>query len=247
MVNLFKIRASLSNKIMGAIGLTETQEAKLTELFERKKLNVKPLTSNMESELATLLHKKAHPELPTGAKTYLKEWYAGDQEEIHSKYFDKGNMVEPDVIDMAADKLGFGFVEKNEVSLHDEYFTGTADLVLPNMIIDVKSPWGNKTLQEAATDEVNEDYIMQGRVYMRLYNKPEFILFYGLVDTPAEVNYEREISFAHIPENERWVAYKIKRDVTIEQDIVNRVIMCRSWLADYDAKVKSRLGRVIEI
>jgi len=96
MDKLFKIRASAGNKIMGRVGLTDTQEAKLIELQTR----TKALTLNMEKELLDLLNKKANPELPTTCKTYLKEWYANDQEEIHSKYFDKGNMVEPELIDL---------------------------------------------------------------------------------------------------------------------------------------------------
>jgi hypothetical protein len=248
MDKLFKIRASAGNKILGRTGLTEIQEKKLNELSERKSGGGKPLTFNMEMELVDLLNKKANPGLPATCTTYLKQWYAGDTEDIYSKEMDKGNMVEPDLLDMAADKLGFGFAEKNIVRMETEYFTGTADIVLPNCIIDVKAPWNNKTFQDSVMlAEIDKDYEIQGRIYMHLYNKPEFILFYGLVDTPEEANYGTEISFAHIPENERWIAYKIKRDVTIEQEIIARVIECRAWLEEYDKKVKSRLGKVIEI
>jgi hypothetical protein len=186
-------------------------------------------------------------ELSVTCQTYLKEWYANDNEEIHSKYFDKGNMVEMEVIEMAAEKLGFGFAEKNQISMDDEYFTGTCDVDMPLCIIDTKAPWNKKTLNDAAVDEVNTDYIWQGRGYMRLYNRQEYYIFYGLVDTPEEANYGNEVKFSHIPEDERWIAYKIKRDVTIEQQIIARVIECRAWLDQYDKKVKSRLGKVIEV
>lgn len=248
MDRIFKIRASAGNKILGRTGLTDKQEEKLKELSERKLGTGKPLTFNMEMELIDLLEKKNNAGLPATCTTYLKEWYAGDNEEFDSKYTLKGNQVEPELIDFAADKLGFGFAEKNLIRMETEYFTGTADIVLPNCIIDVKAPWNNKTFQDSVMlPEIDKDYEIQGRIYMHLYNKPEFILFYGLIDTPEEANYGTEVSFAHIPENERWIAYKIKRDVTIEQEIIARVIECRKWLEEYDKKVKSRLGKVIEV
>jgi hypothetical protein len=67
------------------------------------------------------------------------------------------------------------------------------------------------------------------------------------MNTPEEANYDGEVIYDDMPPNERWIAYKIKRDVTIEQEIIARVIQCRAWLEEYDVRVKSRLGKVIEI
>jgi hypothetical protein len=47
-----------------------------------------------------------------------------------------------------------------------------------------------------------------------------------------------------LPDNERWVAYQVQRDVTIEQQIIQRVIQCREWLEEYDKKMLATLGKI---
>jgi len=52
MDRIFRIRCSQIGKIMGRVGLTEIQEAKLKELSEREITNMpKPLTPAMVKEL----------------------------------------------------------------------------------------------------------------------------------------------------------------------------------------------------
>jgi len=184
--------------------------------------------------------------LPVTCQTFLKEWYAGDHEEIFSKELQKGVIVEPLNIDLLGQILDID-VQKNELKFEDEYFIGTCDVDIKelDMIADIKSPWNNKTFQKSAMMEsMDENYEMQGRGYMRLYNRSNFLLFYGLQNTPAGVNYGREVTFDHLDWDNRWVAFKIKRDVTIEQEIIARVIECRKWLEDYHQKILSTLGKI---
>lgn len=183
--------------------------------------------------------------LSAACKTYLMEWYAGEREEIHSKYLDKGNMCEIELIDFAAMKLNLGLAEKNTVRIEDEYMTGECDIDFPSCIVDVKASWDNKTLQSQC-EGMDEDYELQGIGYMHLYKKDEFILFFGLVDTPEEVNYGNEISYQHIPEDMRWIAYKIKADYNKILEIKAKVVKCREWLVEYDVLVKSKLGKINE-
>lgn len=246
MDRIFRIHCSQISKIMGAMGLTEIQVSRMKELQDRKDGIGKPLTSNMESELSALSNKHTNPELPQTAKTFLREWYANDREEIYSKYTDKGNYVEGDVIEMMADVLGFGLGEKNIEERSDEYFIGTCDVAYPKVVVDTKAPWNRTTLQ-SNLEAIDDGYELQGRGYMRLWNVNEFILFYGLVNTPADVNHDNEVIFDDKPINERWVAYKIKRDIIIENAIIERVKLCRTWLENYDVFVKSRIGKIIEI
>jgi hypothetical protein len=246
MDRLFKIHCSQISKIMGSIGLTEIQLGRMKELQDRKDGIGKTLTANMEVELATLVKKHTNPELPSTATTFLKEWYANDREDVYSKYTDKGNYVEGDVIEMMADVLGFGLAEKNMEERSDEYFIGTCDVAYPKVVVDTKAPWNRTTLQ-SNLECIDDGYEYQGRGYMRLWKVNEFILFYGLVNTPADVNHDNEIIFDDKPVNERWIAYKIKRDVAIEDQIIERVKMCRVWLDSYDLFVKSRIGKVIDL
>lgn len=186
---------------------------------------------------------KKEGELSVTCKTYLKEWYANDREEVESKYINKGNWVENDLIDFMADVLGFGMAEKNIESKEDDYFTGTCDVVMPNCIIDVKAPWSAKTLHDQSF-EIDSDYEWQGLGYMHLYKKDEFILFYGLMDTPEEVNYGKEVIYSTLPVKERWAAFKRKQDAVKIEQIQARVIQCRTWLDQYDKDVKSKLGTI---
>lgn len=186
---------------------------------------------------------KVKGELSSTCKTYLEEWYANDQEEIHSKYFDKGNMVEQECIDLMALVLEKGIVAKNLVSLEDEYFTGTCDVELDDLIVDVKSVWGRKGLHQACLG-LDKDYEWQLRGYMHLYKKNDAILFYGLVDTPEECNYGNEVIYSDMPINERWVAYNIKHDPELLQAIIDKVIKCREYLNEYHNKISNKLGKL---
>jgi hypothetical protein len=47
-----------------------------------------------------------------------------------------------------------------------------------------------------------------------------------------------------MPEQERWLAYSVTRNDELIQSIKDRVLMCRSWLEEYDILVKSKLGRI---
>lgn len=183
--------------------------------------------------------------LPVTCQTFLKEWYSGDREEIHSKYLHKGNLVEIDLIDFMAEQLQMGFVEKNTVTMHNEYMVGTCDVLGAHCVFDTKASWSRKTLLDSAVNGLNSDYEWQGRGYMCLYDRPNFVVFHGLMNTPEECTYgDGEIVYDDLPANERWVAFRIQRDVTIEQEIIARVIECRKWLADYHQKIIATLGKV---
>lgn len=179
-------------------------------------------------------------------KSYLKKWHANDVEaELNTKEINKGNAVECDTIDMCARVLGFGILSKNEQYSENEYFTGTADVVTEDYIIDVKSPYCNRTFHNCINEE-NEAYKTQLQVYMHLYGKSKAILFYGLLDTPA-TEWSDAVSYQHIPENERWYAIEYDADAEFINALIERVIECRSWLAKYDLELKTKLGKLCKI
>jgi len=82
---------------------------------------------------------------------------------------------------------------------------------------------------------------------MMLWDKPNFVVFHGLLNTPEEANYGTEISYDDIPDDLRWGAFHIKRDVAIEEEIITRVIECRKWLEEYHELVQSKLGKLISV
>jgi hypothetical protein len=243
MERIFLIRASQASKILGKIGLTEIQYKRMQELqFRKYDPKQKPLTLNMFAELEQLEKDHNNPSLPQTCKTYLHEWYANDNDIMRSKYTDKGEYVEDELIDFAAEKLGYGIAEKNRVRLADEFFTGECDVNLHDAIIDVKASWNKKTLHEQALKGIDYDYKIQLIVYCHLYKKEKGILFFGLMDTPPDVNYGNEILYNELLDNERWIAYEVLANPEIIEALKARVKACRVYLEQYDELIKSKLG-----
>lgn len=177
------------------------------------------------------------------AKSYLIEWFAGDNEPIHSKYFAKGNTVEEECIQFCAEVLNLGFLAKNEETKEDEFFKGTADIVTSEYIIDVKSPWNQKTLHEHALDPMPWMYYLQLQIYMHLYERKKAILFYGLMDTPIEIGYH-ETNFESLPNEKRWFAYEIDFNPSIIKDLIDLVVESRKFLKEHEKGLKSVLGKL---
>jgi len=188
---------------------------------------------------------KTKGELSQTCKTYLHEWYANEQEEIRSKYLDKGNIVENELIDFMAVKLGLGMAQKNLETKESEYMIGTCDVESDILIVDVKAAWNKKTLYDAALSEIDKDYEWQLRGYMALWDKQIGVVFHGLMDTPAECMWnDEEVIYSNLPDDERWLAYKVDRDQELEQAIIDKVIQCRVYLEEYKNKLINKLNKI---
>lgn len=199
------------------------------------------------SQLGKIMtNSKTKGELSKTAQTYLMEWYADEHEEISSKYITKGLMQEDNAIDFMATTLNYGIAEKNINIFSNEWCVGTPDVIIGDTVIDLKCAWSQKTLLDSATS-LNTDYEWQLRGYKMITGCTKSILFYALMDTPAEANYGVKVSYEHLPISQRWVAYQFKRDEAKEQMIIDRVEECRKWLVRYDEEVKKKLGNIIEL
>lgn len=244
----FKIRASSLSKIMGQIGLTDVQDSRLMELFTRKNdTSQKPLTANMESELSQLIQKRDNPILPQTAISYLEEWYSGEEKQLHSKEIDKGILCENECIQFMSYVLELGIVEKNRDHFVVEYITGTPDVITSDTVYDVKCSWDKRTLQEKCHG-MDHAYWWQAVQYLILTKRNKFVLFYGLMDTDESLNYGTEVIYSDIPDEERWIAYGLEFTEEqlshLEQQIIQRVKMCRDYLTKYDNNVRKKLGRI---
>lgn len=186
---------------------------------------------------------KTKGELSQTCKSYLASWYANDKDEIHSKYIDKGNEVESDLIDFMAVQLNYGLAEKCRKSASNEFMQGSCDVITNDAVIDVKAAYNLTSLHKHAIDGLMDEYFWQIVVYTKLYDRSKGIIFHGLLNTP-ETDYSAEIVFEDLPANERWLAYEV---VPTEQDfeaIYDRVIQCREYLESYDKLIKSKLGHL---
>jgi hypothetical protein len=195
-----------------------------------------------------LLLTNGKDDLKLGASmiTYLKKWYAeqksGVRDEIDSKYFRKGNMCEDEAIDICAERFGLGILEKNIVHFNDEHFNGTPDVITNEFVIDTKCSWDYVTFLDAITSPINKDYEAQLQVYMHLTGIKKAKLVYALLDTPAEANYGNDIFYSHMPINERFYSFELEYDKAMIEQMQNKVNNCKTFLNDYDAKIKLLLG-----
>ena len=156
-------------------------------------------------ELADLIKRRdAPPELSDTAKTLVrKTWLKyekGIYSQIKSKFLEKGIVKEEDSISLITEVEGVLYV-KNEERINNEYFSGEADIVKDfedkRLIIDTKTSWSAETFFSA---EPTLDYIVQGQIYMELFDAEEFQLKFVLVDTPENL-VQRE------KDNAKWKYY----------------------------------------
>jgi hypothetical protein len=186
---------------------------------------------------------KTKGELSQTCKTYLESWYSNDNEEIYSKYMDKGNQVESELIDFMAQQLGYGLAEKCRESASNEFMQGSCDVVTIDAIIDVKASYNRNTLHKQVIEGLKDEYYWQMLVYLELYKRDKGIIFHGLMNTPS-TDWSDEIVYEDMPENERWIAYQFNYDIDKITAIKERVEMCRAYLIGYDKLIKSKLGTI---
>ena len=204
-----------------------------TTLSERFKIRASAI-----GKIMTNSRKK--DELSKTAQSYCIDWikqqpeFYNRRKEFSSKYTDKGNQVEDEALQFAAEQLGYGMILKNVDSFSNDFMTGTPDAVLPEEIIDVKSSWDFSTFPTFATEIPTKDYYWQLLGYMALTGKRESKVIYCLMDTPIEIIH-REIK-SH--------CYKNGLDPEEELDIYEQFVN-RMTYGDVDPKHRIKTFEVI--
>jgi hypothetical protein len=135
-------------------------------------------------------------DLSETTKTHLVDVYVankyGRQEDIQSRYIEKGLAVEEDSITLYS-RLKKSFFKKNEDHLHNSWIKGTPDMYTgesinaAQSIIDIKSSWDIYTFMRVITKEINKMYYWQLQGYMDLSGATSATLAYCLVDTPEQL------------------------------------------------------------
>jgi hypothetical protein len=258
---MFKIRASAGGNIMsGLLGLTETQKIDLDTLLKQDKR-----TDKQTDKMRVLINKRDNIELPSGAKTYCKDWLKSQvynrKKEIQNKYTEKGHIVEDNSIDFIADQLGYGLLIKNEFRKENDFMTGECDVVQPDHIIDVKNSWSWETFPLFETEIPNMDYYCQGQIYMHLWDKSKYKLIYILSDTPMYLiekdayywcknnGYEelessildkfiQKMTYPDIENKFKIKVFEFERDEKYIEDIITRVKLCREYIEELKTNLK---------
>lgn len=177
--------------------------------------------------------------LSVGAKTAIRNMVAqailSVDFEVSDKKLEKGALVEAESSALF-NRVFRRNVVKNTERVEDEFFTGECDHLDPAEIVDIKSAWSAATfpiLPEDVAEAQRKLYEFQGRVYMRLYNRPRFRVAYCLVDTPVDLigNFEplplHVVS--HLPEHLRVTTWAIERDMAIEAAMVEKAKHARAY------------------
>ncbi len=173
--------------------------------------------------------KSAKDVLSVGAKTAIekvaKELVYGYDEQISSKYMEKGILVEDQSIALY-NEVFFTTHAKNTDRRSNAWVTGECDIVTPVKIIDIKSAWSLATFPATSARARDVTYEWQGRVYMWLWEREEFETAHCLVNTPSElIGYEQEeLHYVdHIAPELRVTRVHYTRDKELEEKIKQRV------------------------
>lgn len=174
--------------------------------------------------------------LSVGAKTCVeklaKQAVYGYEEEITSKYIEKGTMVEDASIALY-NEVFFTSHTKNSERKSNDWITGECDIYTPSKIIDIKSAWSLMTFPATKESGKDKTYEWQGRAYMWLYDVPEFEVAWCMVNTPAElIGYENELVHYvdHIDPELRVTTVAYTRDKALEDKMQIRVEAANEYL-----------------
>ena len=189
----------------------------------------------------------------TYCETWLKEQLYNRKKEFSNKQTQKGIITEDNSIDFIADYLNFGMLMKNEEFFSNTVMTGTPDVILKGLIIDVKNSWDNFTFPLFETEVPEKNYYWQAQIYMSLTEKQNYKLIYVLSDTPTNLiekeayywcknnGYEeldldiykqfiRKMTYNDIPDELKIKVFDIKRNDEDIQKIEKRVYECRYYI-----------------
>lgn len=174
--------------------------------------------------------------LSVGAKTHIqklaKEFVYSYQEDISSKYMEKGITVEDDSIALY-NEVFFTNHAKNTERRTNEWITGECDIATPTKIIDIKSSWSLPTFPAISAAGESKTYEWQLRSYMWLWDVDEAEIAYCLVNTPEElIGYEsHDLHFVdHIAPELRVTRVQYTRDKALEEKIKSRVEAANLYL-----------------
>jgi len=194
-------------------------------------------------------------------KAHLMECFVsqvyGRHKDITNKYIEKGLVAEEDSLDLYSVVKKELFV-KNTETIRNEYFIGTPDIMLPDLIIDLKTSWDIFTFHAVLAKALDKRYYWQLQAYMDLTGAPKAKLVYCLVNTPLKLiedakkklmwtmavidpdtdeayqkaceQVEKNSIYDDIPMEKRYIEETIERDQDAIDKAHERVKECREFL-----------------
>jgi hypothetical protein len=191
---------------------------------------------------------KSEGPLSATAKSHLRELAAqeilGIDFIITSRQFDKGNLCEPEAIDLVNRVRGLSLTKNTDRRTSDG-ITGECDLFDTETREgrDTKCAWSAATFPITIADITGSTlaavYEWQMRGYMKLWDATRWHVDYCLLDTPLElIGYEPASLHVvrHIPEHMRLTTWTIERDKEKEKLIDTKVAAARDYYAEVIAE-----------
>lgn len=170
-------------------------------------------------------------------KTYVQEWAKehiyGIRKEIKSKYLTKGLKLEDTAIDKAIEWLDLPFTMKNEKFFEDEFFCGTPDLIVNDVVYDIKCSWDAFSFPLFEKEIPTKDYFYQLQVYMHLTGCKKAVLTYVLLNTPDELTYEEKHNYDNMDKQYRIKTFEIEYSEEVIADLQQRVTNIREFLKSF--------------
>jgi hypothetical protein len=168
-------------------------------------------------------------------KSYLEEWVKeqiyGVKKQINSKYIQKGLALEDTAIEFYSVAENKSFMIKNLDKFEDDFFTGTPDCILYDVVYDFKTSWDCFTFP-LFDQEVDMGYYYQLQVYMHLTGLKKAKLVYTLQDTPEFLSYEEPVSYSHVDYKYRVKEFDIDFDPTVIETAKAKVLECRDYIKE---------------
>ena len=202
-----------------------------------------------------LTNNRSGNEMGETAKSYCKEWLisaiTGKEKDVKSKYLERGNAMEEKAIERVAKFYGCK-LEKNEIYLENDFFTGTFDAKNFERVIDTKVPFDAFTFP-FFIDKVDADYYAQLQIYMDLTDLRKASLCYCLengsyeqidrlswqiskelnkeeVDIDDWDEAEKRLSYDHLPDEMRIKVFEFEYDEAFIKKIKERVVEARKYI-----------------
>lgn len=271
----YKFRCSSLGYIMGDIKGKTYQEQYDEAMANYKKyiaiatktlnldVNEKNLAkaADMKEELERLEPLIDTVQLSESCKTHLADIYTsvvyGRNEDVKSKYLEKGLQCEEDAITQYCIANNI-FLKKNDKERENNYIRGHIDIEEEDFIVDTKVNWSIFQFNRVVSRPVKQLYKWQLKGYCILWGKEYGKLSYNLIDTPehlivqeekkllyswvgSEEEYKAacaEIRFNHtysdIPPEERIRTFIVELEDGDKEKIEERVIACRKYLNNFN-------------
>lgn len=178
------------DKYNDAVEALASSKAKYAEINNKDTATAKKLFNKIESlehEIKELEQIKDDVVLSETAKSHIEDiWlrknYSYKETTITHELI-KGIVCEKESIELLMENDS-EYREKNEQFFKNDYIHGEPDIILSEIIEDVKNSWSLRTFFNA---ELSDDYYWQGQGYMDLTGKKKYKLTYVLSDTPPEI------------------------------------------------------------